>query len=55
MPHLNASGHGDQLVRVIVKIPDKISKKQEELIKEFQGKPETQKGFFDRMKEKIVK
>jgi molecular chaperone DnaJ len=34
MPHLNSSGRGDLLVKVFVKIPEKLTKKQEELIKE---------------------
>ena len=34
MPFLNASGRGDLLVKVIVKIPEKLTKKQEELMKE---------------------
>lgn len=34
MPYLNAKGRGDLLVKVIVKIPDKLTKKQEDLIRE---------------------
>lgn len=34
MPNLNSSGRGDLLVKVIVKIPDKLTDKQEELMKE---------------------
>lgn len=34
MPYLNSSGRGDLLIKVIVKIPEKLTKKQEELMKE---------------------
>jgi molecular chaperone DnaJ len=34
MPYLNSSSRGDLLVKVIVKIPEKLTKKQEELMKE---------------------
>jgi molecular chaperone DnaJ len=36
MPRLNSFGHGDQYVRVKIKIPQKLSRKEEELIKELQ-------------------
>jgi len=53
MPHLKSSKRGDQLVKVVVRIPEKISKKQEQLIREFLGekKAETGKGFFERLRE----
>jgi molecular chaperone DnaJ len=34
MPYLNSSGKGDLLMKVIVKIPEKLTKKQEDLMKE---------------------
>ncbi|MGD0080549.1 MAG: molecular chaperone DnaJ [Methanoregula sp.] len=34
MPYMNSDNRGDLLVKVVVKIPEKITKKQEELIKE---------------------
>jgi molecular chaperone DnaJ len=34
MPYLNSSSRGDLLIKVMVKIPDKLTKKQEELMKE---------------------
>lgn len=35
MPHLRNRGKGDQLIRVIVEVPKKLSKKQKELLKQF--------------------
>lgn len=54
MPHLNGHGRGDQLVKVTVEIPSKLSKEQEKLMKAFSGEAKTKKGFFERLKEKIV-
>jgi molecular chaperone DnaJ len=56
MPEVNGYGTGDQLVRVVVWTPTKLSKKAEELFRELaeseSGKaPEGGKGFFDRVKE----
>ncbi|MFP4316036.1 MAG: molecular chaperone DnaJ [Desulfovibrionales bacterium] len=51
LPHPGASQNGDLLVKVTVKIPSKVSKKQEELLREFDRlegeKPMKKvKGFF---------
>jgi len=53
MPGLNSDRRGDQLVRVVVHIPEKVTKKQKELIREFSGekKEETGKGFFEKLKD----
>lgn len=56
MPEVNGYRTGDQLVRVVVWTPTKLSKKAEELFRELaeleSGKaPEGGKGFFDRVKE----
>jgi molecular chaperone DnaJ len=54
MTKLNARGRGDELVKVVVKIPEKLSDKQEKLFRElYADKPEvgTQKGFFEKLKE----
>lgn len=46
--HMRGYGRGDEIVQVIVKTPTKLTKRQEELLREFaaieQGKDE--KGFF---------
>jgi molecular chaperone DnaJ len=45
-------GSGDQLVRVIVEVPTKLSKKQRDLIKRFDedGKDEPQRKLFSKLK-----
>ena len=55
MPVLHSKQRGDQLVKVIVDIPKKISKKQEQLLKQFISYREikTTRGFFDRLKEHV--
>lgn len=45
MPHVNSNRKGDQLIKVIVKIPKNISK--DELISIGKKKSETKKGFFE--------
>ena len=34
--HLHSYGRGDQYVRLLVKIPEKLTPRQKELIKEFE-------------------
>ncbi len=57
MPDVHSRKKGDQLVRVVVEVPTKLSKKQEEILKEFANeaaeKTKTTKGFFDKVKEFI--
>ncbi len=48
IPYLNRSGRGNQIVQVIVKTPHKLTKRQEELLREL-GELDTKngsKGFF---------
>ena len=62
IPYLRGSGRGDQLVRVIVATPSKLTQKQRDLLKEFaQSSGEDnyrsqqkngRKGFFERMFDK---
>jgi len=53
MPGLNSDRRGDQLVKVVVHIPEKVTKKQKELLREFSGekKEETSTGFFEKLRE----
>jgi molecular chaperone DnaJ len=55
-PHLRGSGAGDQLCRVMVEVPTKLSSKQKELLKEFDclSKEECTpitKGFFETVRD----
>lgn len=55
-PHVHGHGRGDQLVRVVVEIPRKLSAKQRELLEEFARSSGEEvsplsKGFFDKVKE----
>lgn len=55
-PHLRGSGSGDQVCRIAVEVPTKLTSQQKELLKEFESlnteasTPLT-KGFFDKVKE----
>ncbi|MCX6139743.1 MAG: molecular chaperone DnaJ [Candidatus Kapabacteria bacterium] len=58
IPHLNAKGAGDQLVRFSVHVPTKLSTKEKSALKELASsdhfKPRDQRGeshFFDKIKE----
>lgn len=45
MPHLGRGGKGDQMVRVLIEVPKKLSKKQKEILEEFEKEKE-KKGLF---------
>ncbi len=49
---LHGTKRGDQCVRIIVNIPENLSKKQKQLFEEFlpEKKVKMQKGFFDKLK-----
>ncbi len=47
MPVFNNGGKGDLIVKTIVDIPKKLTKKQKELLKDFEGDYKKKKGFFD--------
>jgi molecular chaperone DnaJ len=52
LPHVQAGGRGDQLIRVFVEVPEKLSKKQKELLEEFdrlESEKPGAKSFFDRI------
>ncbi len=52
LPHLDGAGRGDQLVRVFVEVPAKLSERQKELLREF-GEIEVERSgkrsFFERV------
>ncbi len=53
MPDVNEEHRGDQIVRVIIEIPAKLSRRQRELLEEFekggQDAGRKKKGFFEKM------
>lgn len=49
IPHLNHPGNGDQLVKIKIEIPEKITKKQEDLIKEFDKEFGKKKNIFEKL------
>ncbi len=49
LPSLHGYGQGNQNVRVIVKIPDKLSRKEKELVKELDKEFRKEKGFLERL------
>ncbi|MEC7233247.1 MAG: DnaJ C-terminal domain-containing protein, partial [Planctomycetota bacterium] len=54
LPRLEGRGKGDQLVRVFCEIPNKLTDRQEEILREFQeidGEQTGKKSFFDRVTE----
>ena len=52
LAHVGARGHGDLYVRVVIQVPAKLTKRQEELLQEFAKiEQETggKKSFFDKL------
>ncbi len=50
IPHLHGSGIGDEHVEVIISVPKRLTKKQKDLLVEFE-KESSKKGFFKRILE----
>lgn len=46
MPRMNRNGKGDQMVRVVIDVPKKLSGKQKELLKEFEKEGEKGSKFL---------
>ena len=56
MPGLHGQGHGDQMVRVKIQVPTKLSDQEKKLLEELaktRGEHAGQKSFFDKVKEKF--
>lgn len=56
MPDVRGRGHGDLLIRTLIDIPKKLTKRQEELLRELaeidqKHVSQERKGFFDRVKD----
>jgi molecular chaperone DnaJ len=52
IPHLHSHGKGDQIVEVIVQIPQKLTKEQEGLLKDFVALQEKKGGTSERWRKK---
>ena len=48
LPHLHGYGNGDENIEVIVKVPARLTKKQKELLRQFE-KESKKKGFFKKV------
>jgi molecular chaperone DnaJ len=46
LPHLRSGRKGDEYVRVVVKVPEKLTTKQKELLKEFEEESGKKHGLF---------
>ncbi len=58
IPHLNATGKGDEFVKVIVQTPQKLSKKERELLKQLRNEEafhKKRKSFFEKFQERLRK
>jgi len=44
IPHLHGRGRGDQIIQAMVQVPQKLTKRQEELLKEFAALEGGKKG-----------
>ncbi|MDZ7291287.1 MAG: molecular chaperone DnaJ [candidate division KSB1 bacterium] len=58
IPHLNGYGSGDQLVRIVVWVPTKLSPKERELFEQLAETeavkpPKSERGFFSKVKEAL--
>lgn len=59
LPDHNRGGQGHQLVQVLIEIPKKINRKQEEILREYAKLEDlnvlpAQKSFFDKLKDYVV-
>jgi len=58
IPHLNGYGSGDQLVRIVVWVPHKISPREREIFQQLASMdgvkaPSSERGFFAKIKESL--
>ena len=56
--HLQGGQSGDQLIRVEIKVPERLSARERELYEELRGlegdrKPKVEKGFFERIRDAL--
>ena len=46
VPHVRGDGRGDLYVKVVIKIPEKLSSRQKDLLREFDRESSSKKGWF---------
>lgn len=51
MPSLRGFGKGDELVKVIIDVPKKLTKKQKQLLEEFDKDLKVEKGLFEKIRD----
>ena len=49
IPYLHGHGKGNENIEVIIDVPEKLSKKQKELLREFEKESKKKKGFFGKI------
>ena len=49
IPYLHGSGQGNENVEVVIEVPEKLSKRQKELLEEFESESKKKKGIFGKM------
>jgi molecular chaperone DnaJ len=49
LPSLQGYGKGAQHVKVVIKVPDKVSRKEKEILLELDKEFKKKKGFLDRL------
>ncbi|MGB4043593.1 MAG: DnaJ C-terminal domain-containing protein, partial [Thermacetogeniaceae bacterium] len=59
IPHLQGYGRGDQIVKIKVVIPTKLSERQKEMLRKFDStvkadQYQERKGFFKKMKDSFM-
>ncbi len=49
VPYLHGHGRGNENVEVVIEVPEKLSKKQKELLREFEKETKKKKGFLGKI------
>jgi len=49
IPYLHGNGIGNENVEVIIEVPEKLSKKQKELLRDFEKESKKKKGFLSKI------
>ncbi|MCH8003145.1 MAG: molecular chaperone DnaJ [Nanoarchaeota archaeon] len=49
IPYLHGQGKGDENVEVVIEVPERLSKKQKEILREYEKESKKKKGIFSRI------